>query len=126
MKNLLISFLIFFILIITIVFSINFLVTKTNYYSEKADQLETLVTEDSWDKAYEVSTDFLNGWGNDSKIISIFINHFHIDAINNEILKLTQYIKYQDKSDALAIIHDIKFLLKSLLEVEKVTISNIF
>ncbi|KOA20773.1 hypothetical protein CLHOM_09150 [Clostridium homopropionicum DSM 5847] len=126
MRNLVISFLIFIILIITIVFSINFLISKTNYYSEKANQLETLVIQDSWDKAYDISTDFLNGWEKDSKKISIFINHFHIDAINNEILKLTQYIKYQDKSDALAIIHDIKFLLKVLLEMEKVTISNIF
>ena len=126
MRNLVISFLIFVILIITIVFSINFLVNKANYYSEKTDQLENLVTQDSWDEAYEISTDFLTTWEEDSKKISVFINHFQVDAISNQILKLTQYTKYHDKSEALALIHDIKFLLKELIEIEKVTISNIF
>jgi len=125
-RNLVISFLIFVILIITIVFSINFLVNKANYYSEKTDQLENLVTQDSWDEAYEISTDFLTTWEEDSKKISVFINHFQVDAISNQILKLTQYTKYHDKSEALALIHDIKFLLKELIEIEKVTISNIF
>jgi len=126
MKNLVVSFLIFLILIITITFSINFLVNKANFYSGKADQLESLVTQDSWDEAYEISTDFLTTWEEDSKKISVFINHFQVDAISNQILKLTQYTKYHDKSEALALIHDIKFLLKELIEIEKVTISNIF
>lgn len=126
MRNLVISFIIFFILIITIVFSINFLDNKANFYSEQANQLETLVVKDSWDEAYETSTNFLDAWKEDSKKISMFINHFQVDSISNQILKLTQYTKYHDKTEALALIHDIKFMLKELLEIEKVTISNIF
>ena len=69
---------------------------------------------------------FLEEWKKDSKVISAYINHFHLEAINDQVLKLTQYVKVKDKSESLAVVHEIKFFLKAILSMEKITIDNIF
>jgi hypothetical protein len=73
-----------------------------------------------------MSIEFLEGWKKDSRVISAYINHLYLEGINDQVLKLTQYIKIKDKSEALAVVHEIKFFLKGILYMEKVTIDNIF
>lgn len=106
--------------------SLNYLNKKCTYYGEVATKLEDTVNNESWEKAYDMSKDFLDQWKKDSKVISAFINHLQLDTINDSILKLTQYTKVHDKSESLAMIHDIKFFLEEILFLEKVTIENIF
>lgn len=126
MKNLAASFLLFFILIFSIVLSMNYLENKSDYYSQKADYLEQIISQELWDKAYDTSLEFLEEWDKDSKTVSAFINHMHVEGINNEVLKLTQYIKYEEKVESLALVHEIKFLIQGLTNMEKVTIANVF
>jgi len=125
-KNTIASFSLFIILMTLMVFSTKYVENKSDYYSNKADILEAIIVNESWKEAYDNSIDFLNEWKKDSNIIPAFINHSHIEAITNDILKLTQYIKNEDKVDCLATIHEVKFLLEEMIDAEKVTLPNIF
>ena len=126
MKNLIASFVIFFILIISMIFSINYLNKRIDHYTEKVNYMEEVISKESWDEAYKVSIEFIKEWDKDSKTVSVFINHTHVDSINSGLLKLTQYIKYKDKTESLALVHEIKFLIEEILDVEKVTLANVF
>lgn len=126
MKNVLTSLIIFIFLVISILFSINYVKKTCTNYKKRTDYIENIIKNDSWNEAYTVSTSFLDDWKKESKIISIFIDHDHIDKTHVETLKLTQYIKYKDKSNALASIHAIKFLMEDIIEFENINIQNIF
>lgn len=126
MKNLIASFVIFFVLIISMVFSINYLNKRIDHYTKKVNYMEDVISKESWDEAYKASMEFIKEWDKDSETVSVFINHTHVDSINSELLKLTQYIKYKDKSESLALVHEIKFLIEEILDVEKVTLANVF
>lgn len=126
MKNLIASFSLLVLLIISIFFSLDYLNKKYYSYKGKIDNIEELVINNSWDETYTNCIDFLDNWENDSKIMAIFIHHVHVETIYNDLLRLSQYIKYKDKVDSLAEIHEIKFLLKEILEMEKVNLPNIF
>ncbi|MEA4826822.1 MAG: DUF4363 family protein [Clostridium sp.] len=126
MKNLIASFVIFFVLIISMIFSINYLNKRIDHYTKKVNYMEDVISKESWDEAYKASMEFIKEWDKDSETVSVFINHTHVDSINSELLKLTQYIKYKDKSESLALVHEIKFLIEEILDVEKVTLANVF
>lgn len=126
MKNLVTSFVLFILLIISIIFSLNYLNKKYYSYKEKIDTIEEFVINNSWDETYTNCVDFLDDLEKDSKIMTIFIHHVNVETIYNDLLKLSQYIKCKDKVDSLAEIHEIKFLLKEILEIEKVNLPNIF
>ncbi|GAB6149540.1 MULTISPECIES: DUF4363 family protein [Clostridium] len=126
MKNIFTSFVIFILLIITISISIHYLNTKYYYYEEKVNSLEQMVSDEQWNKAYDESISFLDSWKKDSKLLTAYIHHVHVESISSDLLQLTQYIKYEEKVDALASIHEIKFLLKEITEIQKVNITNVF
>ncbi|MFU0823548.1 MULTISPECIES: DUF4363 family protein [Clostridium] len=126
MKNTIASFSLFTLLIVLMIFSTKYVENKSEYYSNKANILESIIVNESWKEAYNNSMNFLEEWKKDSNIIPAFINHSHIETISNDILKLTQYIKNEDKVDCLATIHEVKFLLEEMVNSEKVTLPNVF
>ncbi|MCY6369557.1 DUF4363 family protein [Clostridium ganghwense] len=125
MKNVIASFIIFLILIICILFSINYLEKTCSHYKNITSSLENTIKDGSWEESYEISIKLLKNWEKDSKVISIFIDHEYIDDMHVELLKLTQYVKYKNKSDSLASLHSIKFLIDDIIDFEKTTIQNI-
>ncbi|MCY6958934.1 DUF4363 family protein [Clostridium brassicae] len=126
MKNVIASFTIFIFLIFSIVFSINYVEKTCNFYKIEASNLENVLINNDWENAYELSNTFLDNWKKDSKIIAIFVDHNHIDTVYTEALKLTQYTKCKDKSNSLASVHTLKFLMDDIVNFEKLTIQNIF
>lgn len=126
MKNMIASFILFIALIVTMIFSMKYLEKKCEYYSKKIEHLEKIVLNNSWDEAYADSTKFLVEWEKDSHIVPAFINHIHVESITSNVLRLTQYTKLKDKVDSLTTIHEIKFLLEEMLDIEKVTLPNVF
>lgn len=125
MKNIVISFILFILLFIAMVFSMNYLENKSYYYSEKAIALESSINENSWDEAYKKSSDLLKEWEKSASILPAFINHSYVENITSNILKLRQFIKVKDKVNALSAISEIKFYLNLMHNIEKVTLPNI-
>lgn len=126
MKDLIASFTLFIVLIITMLISTKYLGNKCGYYTDKVSYLEIVIVNKYWEDGYNKSIEFLEEWGNDSNILPAFINHTYVESITNNILKLTQYIKYKNQTDALATIQEIKFSLHMMEEIEKVNLPNIF
>lgn len=126
MKNVFISLCIFVVIIIAMSFSIRYLNTTCSKLETNADKLEDLLNDEKWDEAYTLSNDLYDQWEKQYTIMPIFINHSEIDNLNNEIMKLTQYVKCKNKEESLASDHAIKFYLDSLKSLQKITIQNIF
>ncbi len=88
--------------------------------------LESYIIKDSYQEAYSLSIDYIAQWKKTSKFLTIYIHHEDLDHVDNEVLKLTQYIKIKDKSESLATVHAMKYLIDHIISHEKVSISNIF
>ncbi|MCB2290468.1 DUF4363 family protein [Clostridium sp. CS001] len=126
MKNILAAFSLFIIMIIGIFLSTNFINQSSMHLQDLNSTLENYITKEDYDNAYTLSLDYISQWKKTSKILTIYIHHEDLDHIDNEVLKLTQYIKVKDKSEALATVHVMKYLIDHIMDHEKVSISNIF
>jgi hypothetical protein len=126
MRNVIISFVIFIGMVIIMAFSLNYLNKVCTEMEKASDKLEVLINNKDWDKAYDDSKKLLEEWDKYSRIIPIFANHSELDTLNNEMLRLTQYVKCKTQNEALASLHVIKFYLNNTKELQEFNIQNIF
>lgn len=126
MKNYIVSFLIFIVLIICICFSINYLDKSCTKLKSTSENIENVIDEGDYGSSYNLSIKLMDDWQKYSDVISIFTDHLEIDNINSEIWKLTQYTKCRNRDESLASIHNIKLMLKHIMELENVNIKNVF
>lgn len=125
MKNIIISFLVFIIMIAAMIFSINYLHKITSNMQALNDKIEQHISKGEWDKAYKASLEYTNIWEKHSKVIKAYVNHQEIDNVEMELWKLPQYIKEETKDEALASIHVLKFLISHISNLEKINLQNI-
>lgn len=126
MKNAWISLCIFLVMIIGMYFSLSYLNKTCSRFEDQSARLESLINDGKWEEADKLSNELFYEWEEKSRIMSIFVNHLEIDAMNNEILKLTQYVKCKSKDEALASNHAVKFFSKNITSLQKINIQNIF
>jgi len=125
MKNVVISLIIFIIMIICIVISLNYLNKATDDLRKLNDEIELYITDNDWDKAYKSSIEYTEKWRDYSEKLKLFVDHQEMDQIEIELWKLPQYIKEKNKEESLASIHVLKFLIDHISELEKVSMQNI-
>jgi len=75
MRNMIISFSLFVVMILTMIFSIGYLNKTCKSLLEDCDKLEEDIAAENWNDIYEDSIDFLHKVQKDSKPLSIFIDH---------------------------------------------------
>ncbi|MGH4124956.1 MAG: DUF4363 family protein [Clostridium sp.] len=126
MKNVYIAFIIFILMIIGIFISTNIINRSCHHLQNLNCTLESYILKENYKDAHSLSLDYIAQWKRDSKFLTIYIHHEDLDHVDNEVLKLTQYIKTRDKSEALATVHIMKYLIDHIISHEKVSISNIF
>ena len=90
------------------------------------ENLEELINEESWEAAYEVANKFHNKIDKKTSEMGLYLNHQQVDDITHELYGVTQYIKAEEKADALAGVHSIKHSAKVVKELQKFSIENIF
>ena len=66
-----------------------------------------------------------NKWDTIEKKWAIVVEHIEIDNLEIALLQIKQYIKENDKTEALVKIQETKFLLKHIPEKEKINFKNI-
>jgi hypothetical protein len=125
MRNAWISFGIFLLLIIGMFFSFNYLKDTCASIEADSSKLESLIIDEKWEEADKLSNELYYHWEEKSMVISIFVNHMEVDALNNEILKLTQYVRTKTKDESLASTHVVKFYAKNIINLQKINIQNI-
>ncbi|MBU3209597.1 DUF4363 family protein [Clostridium algidicarnis] len=126
MRNMIISFSLFVVMIFSMSFSISYLNKTCKSLLECCDKLEEDISDERWNNIYEDSLDFLHKVQKDSKILSIFIDHQELDNMSNELYKFTQYTKWENKEESLASLHVVKFYLNHIKELQKINVQNIF
>lgn len=126
MKNTIISILIFILMMIGIFFSINYINSMSTNLISICEKLEIDVNNNNWVNAYTTSIKLLEKWDKHSNIISLYVNSTELDTMNNEIIKLTQYIECETKDESLVTIHLIKYLIKDIASMQKLNLQNVF
>lgn len=126
MRNVLISFSIFIIMIGVMIFSLSYLNNTCTKFREESNQLEDLIKNSEWDKAAKSSNDMLERWKKQSQIIPLFVNHAEVDNLTNELLKLTQYVECKTLDESLASTHVVKFWLDNIRSLQKLNFENVF
>ncbi|MDV3426302.1 MAG: DUF4363 family protein [Bacillota bacterium] len=126
MKNIFVPFILLIMLMLLIILPPRYLNKICGSLTDEADDIELLVSNEDWNDSYILSVQLLDSWQDNKKVFSIFAPHDEIDDIDMEIYKLSQYVKCRDKTESLASIHLIKFLVNHLNELNKVSIQNIF
>lgn len=125
MKNSIISILLFIALIIGLLFLNHKFTSLCTDVIEKCERIEILLDEKEDFLAYEESVKLLNYIKDKSDIPALYLNHLDYDLLINESLKLSLYIKGNDKSESLATLHLIKYSAEHLKELQNPNIKNI-
>lgn len=126
MKNAIISVIIFLCLLIGIFFlnnSVNNLCDSIKY---KAEDMEVILLNEDYDRAYEKAVDLLDYLQENDFIPSIYTNHQDFDALRHEAARLCVYISKNDIGEAYASLHFIKYSSMTIKHLQAVTLGNIF
>lgn len=126
MRNVIISFGIFIIMLGVMFFSLSYLNNTCTKFREESDQLEDLIKSSNWEKAAESANGMLERWKKQSSIIPMFINHAEVDNLTNELLKLTQFVECKTTDESLASTHVVKFWLDNIRSLQKINFENVF
>ncbi|MBU5486071.1 DUF4363 family protein [Clostridium sp. MSJ-11] len=126
MKNIFISFFIFFCMILGIIFSLNALDRIYGNLDNLNSKLEQSIEKEDWESANLLVNEISDEWHENCNKLYIFLNHNEIDNINSELSKLTQYIKYNNKEESMASLYVVKFFFQHTLDLEKISYQNIF
>jgi hypothetical protein len=126
MRTIYISFALFSMLLLSLIFSINYLDKVCTKLDTMNIEIDSNVKKAAWTKAEATSSEFLKEWKSSTHKLSLFIDHKEMDNINNELWKLTQYIDTKNKDEALASNNVIKFYIEHIKDMERVSMENIF
>ena len=126
MKNIIISFLIFAILIITIFLSVVYINYSCRELITINNSVEVAINAEDWKLAKANTNLFLTTWDKHSNVISMFIHHQEIDNICMEISKEKTYVAERNTEETLSNISTINFLLEHIINMENLSIQNIF
>ncbi|OAA86746.1 DUF4363 family protein [Clostridium ljungdahlii] len=126
MKSSITSFTLFILMMLSILFSIQYLNMICNKLESSNIKIEKSIRSNSWDEARKNYENFMIQWEKYSPKVSIFSNHNEIDNINGELWKLAQHITYRNGEESLASINVIKNLLHHILKMEQLNIQNLF
>ena len=126
MKNAIISIVLFFSLLIVVFFLNSSVVNLCDSIKNKTDDMEIVLLNEDYDKAYEKSLDLLNYLEGNDFIPSIYTNHQDFDAIRHEAARLCVYISKNDIGEAYSSLHFIKYSAQTIKHLQKVSLGNIF
>ena len=126
MKHVMIAFSLFVIMIVGIFLSVKVINRDCIQLQNLNCALENDIIKENYHDAYKLSLDYIAKWKNATKLLTIYEHHEDLDHLDSEILRLTQYIKIKDKSEGLATVHNMKYLIEHIMSHEKVSVSNVF
>lgn len=126
MRNVVISFLIFIVMIGVMLFSLKYLNNVCKTFRDESNVLEELIKNSQWEEAADSANSMLERWKKQSTIIPMFVNHAEVDNLTNELLRLTQFVECKTTDEALASTHVVKFWLDNIMALQKINFENIF
>ncbi|GAA0083886.1 DUF4363 family protein [Clostridium sp. MB05] len=126
MRNSIISVVLFIALISGLLFLDNKFVSLCDDVMFKCQEIEDLLEANENYIAYEKSVELLEFIEERADIPAIYLNHVDYDSLMNESLKLSLYIKSDEKGDSLATLHVLRYAAEHLKELQKPNLNNLF
>lgn len=125
MKNTIISFIIFFIVLGFVFVGNNNLNSLCDDSLRLSNEIEILINNNQWNEALEKSIELKKAMSNGFKKVSVYINHQDIDNLNTETVKLIDLIEVKDLSNTLSCLASIKCFSEYIKELQQINLTNI-
>jgi len=122
---LVINFLTLILIILTGIFEINLFEKDTKIFVENLTKTKKAVESTNWQVAYENIKELNKNWESKKQMWAVFINHNEIDNITMYLRQSMEFIKHQDKTQAMASLAILEHYLIHISEIEKLKIENI-
>ena len=125
MKNAIISVIIFWSMFFSVLYFSKSMVSFCNVVEIKAEQIESTLSDQDMKKAYTEALELIDIIDDKKFLASIYLNHIDYDAISNEAVKLSVYVKCNDRSESTASLHFIKQNIDNIKNLQIPTLKNI-
>lgn len=125
MRNTIISIGLFIALVIGLFFLNNKFVDLCNEIIVKCDLIEESLNNYDEDKAYEDSVALIDMVKEKADVPAIYLNHVDYDVLKNDALKLSLYIRGDDRAESLATLHAVRSTAEHLRDLQTPNIKNL-
>jgi len=126
MRGAIIAGCIFAVMIIGMVFSQMALEKTCKEISDMAEEIYESVAELKWDDAQNFTDELKNKWNENSKWISMLIDHGETDQIMTTIASLGEFVKNAETPELMSEIKTLIILIDHIPAKERPELSNIF
>lgn len=125
MKNTIISIGLFIALIICLFFLNNKFVNLCNEIVLRCDLIEESLNNYEEDKAYNDAVDLIELIKEEADVPAIYLNHVDYDVLKNDALKLSLYIRGDDRAESLATLHAVRSTAEHLRDLQTPNFKNL-
>ena len=125
MKNTIISIFLFIALIIGLFFLNNKFVNLCNEIILRCDLIEESLNNYEEDKAYNDAVALIELIKEEADVPAIYLNHVDYDVLKNDALKLSLYIRGDDRAESLATLHAVRSTAEHLRDLQTPNFKNL-
>ena len=125
MKNTIISIFLFIVLIIGLFFLNNKFVNLCNEIVLRCDLIEESLNNYEEDKAYTDAVALIELIKEEADVPAIYLNHVDYDVLKNDALKLSLYIRGDDRAESLATLHAVRSTAEHLRDLQTPNFKNL-
>ena len=125
MKNTIISIFLFIVLIIGLFFLNNKFVNLCNEIILRCDLIEESLNNYEEDKAYTDAVALIELIKEEADVPAIYLNHVDYDVLKNDALKLSLYIRGDDRAESLATLHAVRSTAEHLRDLQTPNFKNL-
>ena len=125
MKNTYISIFLFIALVVGLFFLNNKFVSLCNEVIIRCDDIEEFLNSYDEDNAYDYSVALIDLIIDEADVPAIYLNHVDYDMLKNDALKLSLYIRGEDRAESLATLHSLRSTAEHLRDLQTPNIKNL-
>ncbi|MDR3595986.1 DUF4363 family protein [Clostridium sp.] len=125
MKNAILSILIFLFTMVCVDILNNSVLALCDNIKMQSEDIELEITAGQNEEAYYKSLQLLNTIQEKNIITSIYLSHQEFDNLINEAVKLSTYLIHDDKTEADASLHLLKYNTEHLKKLQIPSLTNI-
>ena len=125
MRNSIISVALFIALLVGLFFLNNKFVKLCNEIILKCDLIEEYLNNYDEDKAYEDAVALIDMIIEEADVPAIYLNHVDYDLLKNDALKLSLYIRGEDRAESLATLHSVRSTAEHLRDLQTPNLKNL-
>lgn len=125
MKNTYISIFLFIALVVGLFFLNNKFVSLCNEVIIRCDNIEESLNSYDEDNAYDDSVALIDLIIDEADVPAIYLNHVDYDMLKNDALRLSLYIRGEDRAESLATLHSLRSTAEHLRDLQTPNIKNL-